>query len=486
MPSSSLINALLNRLALNCCTLPSLLLFTCLLSLHAAESKWWPQFRGPEGRGIAEYSAPVIFGPDTNLQWKTKIPTGASSPIIWKNRIFLTGFDGEKLETFCLDRGTGTILWRKPAPTQKIELSHPTGSKASPTPITDGERIYVYFGSFGVLVYDFSGEEKWRLPMEIPGVEFGASASPILADGKLIILCDQDLGSFVEALDPANGKLIWKTERPEFRRSFASPYFWKHGADSELVVPGSIWLTSYNISNGAKLWSYQGTSRVACSSPTGSDGMLFSASWNTGGDPADRVTMPTFEEFAEIHDEDKDGQIAQKEIPKGPIRERFTQMDLDKNGFATHEEWELMRDMFAKAENALLAFPPGMKGEVAQPAWKSKRSLPYVSSPLYYKGRLYTIKNGGLASCYDAESGKTFYQDERIGASGDYYSSAVAAADKIYIASQQGIVVVFEAGDELKILERNRIPEQIFASPAIVDGKLYLRTTEALYAFAEQ
>ena len=244
---------------------------------------------------------------------------------------------------------------------------------------------------------------------------------------------------------------------PEFRRSFASPYFWKHGADGELVVPGSIWLASYNISNGAKLWSYQGTSRVACSSPTGSDEMLFSASWNTGGDPADRISMPTFEEFAATHDEDKDGQIAEKEIPKGPIRERFTQMDLDKNGFATHEEWELMRDMFAKAENALLAFRPGMKGEVTQPAWKSKRSLPYVSSPLYYKGRLYTIKNGGLASCYDADSGKTFYQDERLGAPGDYYSSAVAAADRIYIASQQGIVVVFEAADELKILGRNRV-----------------------------
>jgi outer membrane protein assembly factor BamB len=465
-----------------------LLLFACALCLHGAESQWWPQFRGPGGKGIAESSAPIVFGPATNLQWKIKVPTGASSPIIWKDRIFLTGFDGQRLETLCLDRGTGHIRWRKAAPAEKIEPNHPTGSKASPTPVTDGKRVYVYFGSFGLLAYDFDGEEKWRLPMQAPMVEFGTSASPILADGKLILLCDQDLGSFVEALDPDDGKAIWKTERPEFRRSFATPFYWKHGNEQELVVPGSIWLTSYNLSDGSKLWSYQGTSRVACSTPTGSDDLLFSASWNTGGDPADRISMPPFEEFAAAHDQNKDGRLTEKEIPTGPIRERFTQMDLDKDDFTTRDEWEIMRDMFAKAQNAVLAIRPGGKGDITQTdlLWKSMRSLPYVSSPLYHDGRLYTIKNGGLASCYDATSGKAFYQDERLGALGDYYSSAVAAGGKIYIASQQGTVVVYEAGENLNVLARNKIGEQIFATPAVVEGKIYLRTTEAVYAFEER
>lgn len=465
----------------------------CMLALcwlgkvTAVDAHWWPQFRGPEGKGVAESSAPVEFGPDKNLLWRTEIATGASSPVIWQNRVFLTGYDGSKLETFCLDRKSGKVLWRKQAPAETIEPAHPTGSRASPTPVTDGNRLYVYFGSYGLLAYNFDGQEQWRVPFPQPMVEFGSSASPILADGKLILLCDQDLGSFVTALNPADGKTLWRTERPEFRRSFATPFLWRHGPEQELIVPGSIWLSSYSPADGSKRWSYEGTSRVACSTPTASDDLLFSASWNTGGDPGDRISMTSFAEFAAIHDANKDNRLTREEIPSGPIRERFTQMDLDKDGFTTPEEWELMRQMFVKAENAVLAIQPGGKGDITHShlLWKSKRSLPYVSSPLYYNGRLYTIKNGGLASCYDARTGQAHYQDERLGALGDYYSSAIAAAGQIYIASQQGVVVVYEAGDELKVRARNKLAEQIFATPGVVDGKLYLRTTAAIYCFGE-
>src|SRR6185503_10412108 len=179
--------------------------------------------------------------------------------------------------------------------------------------------------------------------------------------------------------------------------------------------------------------TYSGTSRVACSSPTASSDLLFSASWNVGGDPDSRITMPPFEEFAREQDKNKDGKLTRDEIPAGPVLERFTQRDLNKDGIVTPAEWQGMRDMFAKAGNAVLAIRPGGHGDITAThlAWKSTRSLPYVSSPLYYKGRLYTIKNGGLASCYDAESGKAFYQDERLDSAGDYYSSAIAAGNRI-------------------------------------------------------
>ena len=144
-----------------------------------------------------------------------------------------------------------------------------------------------------------------------------------------------------------------------------------------------------------------------------------------------------------------------------------------------------MAEMFAKAGNALLAIRPGGRGDITTThvAWKSTRSLPYVSSPLFYEGRVYTMKNGGLASCYDAKTGKVFYQDERVGAPGDYYSSAVAAAGNIYVASQNGVVVVLRAGEQFEVLARNELGEQIMATPAIVDGKIYLRTEKQFFAF---
>ena len=216
-------------------------------------------------------------------------------------------------------------------------------------------------------------------------------------------------------------------------------------------------------------------------------GLLFAASWNVGGDEGERMTMPSFEEFARENDRNHDGKLTREEIPAGAVKDRFTQMDLDKDGIITPEEWENMRDMFAKAGNALLAIRPGGKGDITKThlAWKSTRSLPYVSSPLFYDGRIFTVKSGGLASCYDATSGRVFYQDERMDAPGDYYSSAVGADGKIYVASQNGVMTVLKAGEKFEILARNNFGEQIMATPAMVDGKIYLRAGGHLYAIGK-
>ena len=467
--------------------LSSLVLAATLGSTMAAEQHW-PQFRGPGGLAVAlDASPPVHFGPGTNVAWKTALPSGHSSPIIWGNRIFLTAYSEGKLETLSLDRLNGRILWRQPAPAEKIEPTHRISNPAASTPATDGERVFVYFGSFGLLAYDFIGKEQWRFAIPPPMVEFGAGTSPILAGNLLILVCDQDQGSFLLALDKYTGKQVWRAERPEFRRSFSTPFVWQHGGEEELLVPGSIWLRSYNLSDGKERWSYSGTSRVANSTPTAGDGLLFSASWNVGGDPADRITMEPFTDFAKANDKDKDGKLTRDEIPAGPIRERFSQMDLNKDGIVTPTEWQLMAEMFAKAGNAVLAIRPGGQGDITTThlAWKATRSLPYVCSPVYYQGRLYTVKNGGLASCYEAKTGKSFYQDERLDAGGDYYASLVAAGGRIYAASQQGTVVVWEAGDQLKILARKDIGEQVMATPAAVGNALYVRTAGHLYAFGE-
>ena len=447
----------------------------------------WPQFRGPSGLGVGEGSPlPVHFGPTSNVLWKAELPSGNSSPVIWRDRIFLTAFDKQRLETLCMDRQSGRILWSAAAPATKFESTHRLGNPATPTPVTDGERVYVSYGSFGLLAYDFSGKELWRVPLPAPVVEFGTSGSPILWNDLLVLVCDQDENSFLLAVDRGTGKQVWQTSRGEFRRGFATPFVWRHGGDEELVVPGSIWLTSYN-KDGTERWRYSGTSRVACSSPVASEQMLFSASWNVGGDEGERISMEPFEDFAREHDKNKDSKLSREEIPAGPVNERFTQMDLNKDDIVTPAEWQNMRDMFAKAENAVLAIRPGGKGDITRThvAWKITRSLPYVSSPLYYDGHLYTVKSGGLFSCYDAMTGKVLYQDERLDAAGDYYSSAAVCGGRIFLASQKGTVLVLPAGESLNILARNDFNEQIMATPAIVDRKLYLRTASALYCFGE-
>lgn len=457
-------------------------------AISASGESRWPQFRGPNGLGVAsEGKPPVQFGPNSNVVWKTALPPGASSPCIWNDRIFLTAFDKTKLETLCIDRRDGKVLWRQSAPAEKIEPTHRIGSPASATPATDGERVYVYFGSFGLLAYDFTGQEQWRKPLAAPMVEFGAGTSPVLAGDLLVLNCDQDLGSYLLAVNRRTGKTVWKTDRSEFRRGFATPFVWRHDGIEEVVVPGSLWLKGYDLKDGKERWMVRGMARVACASPVAGDGLLFISSWNVGGDEGERITMPPFKEFAAENDRNKDGRLTLAEFPQGPFRDRFTQIDLDKDGIVTPEEWQGMVEMFDRAENALLAIRPGGHGDITRThvVWKQPRHLPYVSSPLYYAGRVYAIKNGGLASCYDAKSGKAIYQAERMGALGDYYSSAVAANGMIYIASQKGTVVVLQASDAFDVAARNEMGEEIFATPAVVDGKLYLRTAGHLYAFGE-
>lgn len=430
------------------------------------------------------------FGPATNLLWKTALPPGNSSPCIWNNRIFLTGLEKGKLETLCVDRQDGKILWRQSAPAEEIEESYPRlGSPASSTPASDGENVYVYFGSFGLLCYDMDGKEQWRKPLSAPVVEFGSGSSPILKDDLLILNCDQDLNSYLLAVDRLTGKDVWKTDRSEFRRGFGTPLIWRHDSDTELVVPGTLWLKSYSLKDGTELWTVRGMARVVCTSPTAGDGLLFAASWTTGGDmgAADRLTMPPFETFAAEHDTDKDGRIARSEIPSGPFSERFGQIDFNKDKLITPQEWKEMAAVFARVENTLLAIRPGGRGDITgtHVAWRQTRGLPYVPSPLYYQGRVYTVKNGGMVSCFDAKTGKPTYLEERLGAVGDYYASPVAADGKIFATSQNGVVVVFAPGESLNVLARNDLRESVMTTPAIADEKLYVRTAAHLYAFGE-
>jgi outer membrane protein assembly factor BamB len=457
-------------------------------SICLAESNW-PQFRGEGGLGIGSGSPPVAFSAEKNMKWQVEVPHGHSSPCVWNDKIALTGLAEGKLVTFCGNKADGRELWRVVAPAAKVEAAHRIGSPAAPTCCTDGERLIAYFGSYGVLAYDWSGKELWKKPLPAPVVEFGTSASPIIADGKVILVADQDVGSYMMALDVKTGAEVWRVDRSEFRRGFSTPFIWKHGGEQELIVSGSLWTRSYDLKDGRQRWSAAGMSRVSNTSPIGTEEMLLVCGWNVGGDEDDRVEMEAHDTFLAAQDKDKNGLLIEDEFPEGPLQDRFTIIDADKDGQVTKDEYDAMRAMFAKAENQLCAIKPGGSGDITAThvAWSQTKQLPYVFTPVVANGRVFTVKGGGLASAYEVKSGSPIYQGERLeAASGEYYASAVTADNRVYVVSQRGVVSVLDAtSDKLNVLARNDLKAPVFASPAIVDGVIYIRTDKRLMAFGE-
>ncbi len=465
---------------------PALLLplLAFVIPLAAAD---WPQFRGPGGRAIApdDSTLPAEFGPARNVVWKTPLAPGHSSPIVAGDRIFLTTLDAGKLFAVGLNRADGKVLWQTPVPASQVEATHRTGSPAASTPCTDGERVVFHFGSFGLLCTDLSGKELWRHELPEPNNDFGAATSPVIVDGKVILVRDEDADSWVAAFDLPTGKQLWRTARPGFYRGHSTPFIWEHDGRMEIVLTGSIRLTSYDPATGRELWSQPGLSRVANATPTSGDGLLFASSWNLGADASGRMILPAFDAYLKANDKNADDRLALAEFPKDEWRGRFAQLDFDKDGFVTRAEWTAYEPVVSKAENALFAVQSGSQGDPANitVAWKKSRGLPYVPSPVWYRGRIHVVKNGGMASAFEAKTGRDLYLEERLGAIGDYYASPVAGDGKVFYASQQGKVAVVAATDELNILAVNDLKEAIFATPAIADGKLYVRTAGNLYCF---
>jgi outer membrane protein assembly factor BamB len=469
----------------NCRLAKALILLGLTLSAAYAKEPRWPQFRGPAGLGIADdEKPPTYFGAESNVVWQVELAPGASSPCIWGNRIFLTTFTDGKLATVCVDRLSGRVLWQRNAPAEKIEPFHPTeGSPASATPVADGDRVIVYFGSCGLLAYDFEGKELWRLSMPVPQQvgDFGSGTSPVRAGELVLLNRDQVMGSELLAVEAATGKLRWKANRPEFKSSFGTPALWSDGKNQEVVLPGSLQLVSYDLATGTERWRVHGVPSAACTTPVVSDGMLFFAGWSPGKSD---MPMPDWSAMVAEQDKDHDGMISLEEA--NPIvKTLMSTLDANHDQHLSKEEWEGFVAALAKGDNVAFALRPGGHGDISDThvAWKYKRGLPYVPSPLVYHGSMYFVRDGGMVTCLKAATGEPIYEQERLEAPGSYYSSPVAANGVIYTCSMSGTVSVFRAGDKLEVLARNEFKERIPATPAIVENTLYLRTAKHLYAF---
>ncbi len=447
----------------------------------------WPQFRGPNGAGVAEgaMDLPVEFGPEKNAVWSTALPAGMSSPVVAGSRIYLTGLREKDLVTIALDRATGKLLWEKPAPAERIEETHDTSSPAVSTPASDGERVVVFFGSYGLLCYEPDGRDLWRMPLGPFKNPFGQSSSPVIAGELVILNCDQDLGSFLLAVEKTSGRERWRSERPEFPRGFSTPILWDTDGTRQLVVAGTVWIKGYDIETGRELWSKGGLARIVNPTPVLGGGLLYMASFSPGGDPGERVSMQPFEEYAKANDTDKNGRFTQEEVTEPAMKQRFLQIDADKDGFITRAEWENMARIFDGAKNSIIALRRESPGSAAMSvAWTYERAIPYVPTPVYHEGHLYMVKDGGIFTALDARTGKVEKQG-RLPAEGSYYASPVIGGGNLYVSSLGGqVVVVSASGPDWQVRATNDLGDRIAATPAIADGRLLVRTEKRLFAFA--
>ncbi|VTR94432.1 pyrrolo-quinoline quinone : Pyrrolo-quinoline quinone OS=Chthoniobacter flavus Ellin428 GN=CfE428DRAFT_1721 PE=4 SV=1: PQQ_2 [Gemmata massiliana] len=450
----------------------------------------WPQFRGPNGSGIAEgQKPPVEFGPNKNVKWKVAVPSGFSSPIVAGDNLVLTAFEDGKLYTIAYNRATGKEAWRAEAPAKQIEPFHKTeGSPAASTPVTDGTRIISYFGSCGVFCYNLSGKELWRheMPTVSTPFDFGTGVSPILADGVVVLVRDENKDPKILTIDAATGTLIWVKKR-ESKSAFCTPVVSDTPAGKQIIVPGYGRMIGYDFKTGDEKWTVIGMPAAACTTPVVADGTLFFAGWA----PGDDVKLPSFDALLKESGDEKLGYITRDGLEKTPLKGFFDNQDFDHDGKLTRAEWDEALRIVSASKNSAFALKLGGSGDVTKShvLWKQTKGLPYVPSGIVCEGQFVLVKDGGLVTAYDTKTGKAIYEQERAVANGRYYSSPVAANGHIYFAClDNGAITVLKAGaDDPEVVARNpKLNERVAATPVIADNALYVRTAGFLYAFAEK
>jgi outer membrane protein assembly factor BamB len=358
---------------------------------------------------------------------------------------------------------------------------HTSNSPASPSVATDGKNVWAFFTDFGLISYGPDGEERWRLPMGPFNNPFGMGASPLLARGKILQNCDSETGSFIIAVDAATGKIVWRVERPEFTRGFSTPVVWRDQA----LVAGSHRLIAYDIDSGRAVWHVRGLTWQMKPTPVVSEDTAYVLGWAGGSDEGNQENLPDFAEVLKQLDANRDGKIAPTELTHPRQQKDFKEADLDTDGFLGARDWEQYRGKRASV-NSLMAVRLGGTGDVTEKnvLWRHFKSLPNATSPLVYQGIVYLMKEGGILTSLDAATGKVLKQGRIPGALDYYYASPVAGDGKVYVTSQAGHISVLKAGAEWEPLARNDMDDECFATPALLDGTIYVRTRSALYCFA--
>lgn len=407
----------------------------------------WPRWRGPFDNGVARGDAPLEWSDTKNVAWKVAIPgLGNSSPVIWEDRIFLTtavptspgpaqtgsgaggfgqGARGEqpehRLVVMALNRHTGKVVWERTAAVVKPHegFHRRYGSFASNSPVTDGRRLYAFFGSNGIYCYDLDGKLLWSRD---PGVKmqmrnaFGEGTAAVLDRDTLLLNFDHEGDSFLWALNAETGEQRWKAPRREIS-NWAAPLVVEHDGVRQVVVSAPNKVRAYDIRNGELIWECAGLGANTIPAPVAHNGVVYV--------------------------------------------------------------------MSGYRDPNLMAIRLGRKGDLTGTGavvWSTNRGTSYTPSPVLADGKFYMLTDSGMFTCLDAATGKPYYERVRLPKPYNFKASPVAAGGRIYLASEEGEVIVVKMGEQFEVLATNVLTDQSFiASPAVAGGALYLRSQSHLF-----
>jgi len=415
----------------------------------------WPAWRGPEANGVARNADPPMkWDEKTNVKWKVEIPGGGhASPIVWKDRVFvLTSIPSgekagsgdqkpaaaaipgipmknpggaQKFEVLCLDRKDGSLVWRRTAAEKAPHAAtHADGSWASGSPVTDGERLYAFFGSNGLYCLDMNGKPLWDKDLGKMKVrmDFGEGSSPVLCGDRIIVNWDHEAGSFIVAFDKKTGDQLWKIPREE-ATSWATPLVVDVGGKPQVITSATKAIRSYDPATGAVIWECGGMVQNVIPSPVAGGGLAWMMSGYRGN--------------------------------------------------------ALLCVDLSKAKGDITNSPAIL--------WKHDRDTPYSPSPLLYDGTLYFLKsNAEELSCLEAKTGKVHFSAQKIEGLKGVYCSPVGAKGRVYITGRNGVTVVLEKRPAYEVLATNKLDDNFTASAALVGKEMFLRGHKALYCIAEK
>jgi len=496
-----------------------------LLSSIRASAEDWPQFRGENCSGISlsNKRLPVEFSATKNVRWSAVLGDGIGSPVVVAGRVFSTAMGDskapdQKLIVFAFDTETGKELWRQDiaAGAKPLPPINQVNSYASASTAADAERVYVYFVRTGLTAFDVrTGAKVWNLPLPEPFFIFdwGPGMSPVLYKQTLFFCQDDDLSPALYAVDKKTGKLLWKDDRSDMAVSYSHPIICETEKGPEVVVAGTGKLLGYDIATGKRKWAAELVCRNLKSTPVTRDGVVYvslsstgiSYQWRAVADPngTGKITRESikasrkdkgagipdaFWKKFDRGDTNHDGVLEGDEIDRafldpsnqGGILNHEVRHRAGDNANTDWRKW----DASLQDESSIQSIKAGGAGDVSKThiLWKLKNRAPdALVSPLLVDNRLLLVKGGGFASYFGIDKGERLTNQHRIDVSGPIYAQPIYGDGKIYVIGHDGQIAVLSNGPEMTPLATNNMGEDCIATPAIADGRLYIRTRKKLF-----
>lgn len=474
-------------------------------AIHSPVFADWPQFRGPNCSGISTdpQPLPAKFSDSENVRWSAEVGDGIGCPVAAGGRVFTTGMlDEQTVALFAFDAVTGREIWRKSWPTPDLMEVHKTNSHASTTPAADDERVYFYFKSLGLLALDAAtGDEVWRKELPRPYFVFkwGAGMSPVLYKDKVIFCQDDDLSPAMYAFDKRTGEIRWKDDRAEMAVNYSHPVICQTDSGDELIVAGTGKLIGYDPNTGERLWQAKTLLRNIKTTPVCVGDTIY-ISLQSGGianqwlASVDRAE--TGNSDGKLTKEEIQAFVGERKVPEEFYRRTFDRGDKNGDGQLEGDELDaafLFPDNFAgstfdtenPADEYILAVRGGGRGDVTDThvLWKHRtKHTDHIVSPFVSEGRMVLIKGGGIMTVFDLANGESIREPGRIPNACQYFASPILGDGKIYIAGENGTIVVMANTPDLDVLGKNNMGDPIVGTPAISNGRLIVRTRTKLFS----